>query len=146
MQSNRESTLPNTDRRQWVVSENGYSLGDLINGLTSDLATLLRQEVQLARAETMEKVSASIQSMVWMVAGGLVAYAGVIALLIAVIVGLAAFVPLWLSAAIVGIVALVIGLLLIQSGRSRLQSMTIVPEQTIASVQEDAALVKEKIT
>jgi len=150
MNANPETTLPNhqADQRSWVVSEaNGYaSLGDLISGVTNDLATLLRQELQLARVETMEKISTSAQTISWMVAGGMVAYAGVIGLLIAAIVGLAAFVPLWLAAAIVGLVVLVIGLILIQSGRSRLQNMTIVPEQTIASVQQDAALVKEKIT
>jgi hypothetical protein len=136
-----------SDSRQWVLSENEErSLGDLVSGVTNDLATLMRQEIQLARAETMEKVTETTQSAIWMAAGGMVAYAGVIALLIAAIVGLANFIPLWLSAAIVGLVVIVVGYLLIQSGRSRLSNVSVVPEKTIASIQEDAALVKEKVS
>lgn len=133
--------------RQWVMSDNeGNSLGDLVAGVTNDLATLMRQEIQLARAETMEKISQTTRSLVWIAAGGMVAYAGVIGLLIAAIVGLAAFMPLWVSAVIVGLVVLVIGFLLIQSGRNQLKNMSVVPERTVASIQEDAAMVKEKVS
>jgi FtsH-binding integral membrane protein len=75
----------------------------------------------------------------------MVAYAGLIGVLIAVIVGLAAFMPLGLSALIVGVVVIVVGAILIQSGRSQLKQVNVVPERTIESIQEDAALVKEKI-
>jgi xanthine/uracil permease len=129
------------------MSDNeGNSLGDLVAGVTNDLATLMRQEIQLARAETMEKISQTTRSLVWIAAGGMVAYAGVIGLLIAAIVGLAAFMPLWVSAVIVGLVVLVIGFLLIQSGRNQLKNMSVVPERTVASIQEDAAMVKEKVS
>jgi len=142
-----ESVSRSSDRRQWVVSEDErYSLGDLVSGVTNDLATLMRQEIQLARAETMEKVSQTTRSVVWIAAGGMVAYAGLIGLLIAAIVGLASFIPLWVSAAIVGLVVIVIGYLLIESGRNKLKNMSAVPERTIASLQEDAALVKEKVS
>jgi len=147
MLDNGDTVVRSSDRQQWTWSENeGRSLGDLVSGVTNDLATLMRQEIQLARAETMEKVSEATQSIVWIVAGGLVAYAGVIGLLIAAIVGLATFMPLWLSALIVGVVVIIVGAILIQSGRSRLQNMNVVPEKTIASIQEDAALVKEKVS
>jgi len=142
-----ESVSRTSDRRQWTLSENeGYSLGDLVTGVTNDLATLMRQEIQLARAETMEKVSQTMRSIVWIAAGGMVAYAGVIGLLIAAIVGLASFMPLWVSAALVGLVVVVIGYLLIESGRNQLKHMSVVPERTVESLQEDAALVKEKVS
>lgn len=146
MADNGESIRNTQQDRQWMyANEQGASLADLLTGLTSDLASLFRQEIQLARAETMEKVSQMTQSIVWMVAGGMVAYAGLIGVLIAVIVGLAAFMPLWLSALIVGVVVIVVGALLVQSGRSQLKQVSVVPERTIESIQEDAALVKEKI-
>ncbi|HMN29459.1 MAG TPA: phage holin family protein, partial [Caldilineaceae bacterium] len=108
------------------MSENAdHSLGDLVAGVTNDLATLMRQEIQLARAETMEKISQTTRSVVWIAAGGMIAYAGVIGLLIAAIVGLAAFMPLWVSAAIVGLIVLVIGFLVIQSGRTQLKNVSV---------------------
>lgn len=143
----KESVSRPSDQRHWVVSEDeNYSLGDLVTGVTNDLATLMRQEIQLARAETMEKVSQTTRSVVWIAAGGMVAYAGAIGLLIAVIVGLAAFIPLWASAAIVGLVVIVVGYVLIENGRNQLKNMSAMPEKTIASLQEDAALVKEKVS
>jgi uncharacterized membrane protein HdeD (DUF308 family) len=147
MADNGETASRTRHEQQWVLSaDQEGSVGDLLAGLTSDLSTLFRQEIQLARAETTEKIAQMTQSIVWMAAGGMVAYAGFIGLLIAVIVGLAAFMPLWLSALIVGVLVIVIGAVLIQSGRSRLRQLSVVPERTIESIQEDAALVKEKIS
>jgi hypothetical protein len=147
MADNGGLASPTQQGQPWALSaDQERSVGDLLAGVTSDLATLFRQEIQLARAETMQTVSHMTQSLVWMVAGGLVAYAGFIGLLIAVMVGLATFMPLWLSALIVGAVVIVVGVVLIQSGRSQLQQLSVVPERTIASIQEDAALVKEKMS
>jgi uncharacterized membrane protein len=147
MADNGEATIGQPRVRQWTVSEaDQRSLGELFSELTSDFSLLLRKEIQLARVETMEKVSDATQSIIWMVAGGLIAYAGFIGLVIAGIVGLALFMPLWLSALIVGVVLVVVGLILIQSGRSSLQEMTVVPERTVESLKEDAEFVKEKVT
>jgi hypothetical protein len=147
MADNGEATIGQPRVRQWTVSEaDQRSLGELLSELTSDFSLLLRKEIQLARVETMEKVNNATQSIVWMVAGGMIAYAGFIGLVIAGIVGLALFMPLWLSALIMGVVLVVVGLILIQSGRSSLQEMTVVPERTVESLKEDAEFVKEKVT
>jgi len=79
------------------------------------------------------------------VAGGMIAYAGLIGVMIAVIVGLSRFMPLWLSALIVGIVVIVIGAIMIMSGRSSLQKMTVVPEQTVESMKENTEWAKEQV-
>jgi uncharacterized membrane protein len=129
-----------------VVSVNDEpSLGDLFSSLTEDMSTLIRQEVDLARTETMEKVSSATRSVVSMVAGGMIAYAGLIGVMIAVIVGLSSFMPLWLSALIVGVVVIVIGAIMIMSGRSSLQKMTVVPEQTVESMKENTEWAKEQV-
>lgn len=121
------------------------TLGDLFSSLTEDMSTLIRKEVDLARTETMEKVSSATRSVVSMVAGGMIAYAGLIGVMIAVIVGLSRFMSLWLSALIVGIVVIVIGAIMIMSGRSSLQKMTVVPEQTVESMKENTEWAKEQV-
>ncbi len=121
------------------------SLGDLFTGLTYDLSTLVRKEIDLARTETMEKVSKATRSIVFMVAGGMLAYAGLIALIIAAAVALANVMPFWLATLIVGLLVLVVGAIFVQSGRSMLTSMSIVPEKTVKSIKEDTEWVKEQV-
>lgn len=129
-----------------VVSVNDEpTLGDLFSSLTEDMSTLIRKEVDLARTETLEKVSSATRSVVSMVAGGMIAYAGLIGVMIAVIVGLSRLMPLWLSALIVGIVVIVIGAIMIMSGRNSLQKMTVVPEQTVESIKENTEWAKEQV-
>lgn len=121
------------------------TLGDLFTSLTGDLSTLVRQEIDLARTETMEKVTSATRSIVMMVAGGMVAYAGLIAVVIAIIVALSGIMPLWLSALIVGIVVIVVGAMLISSGRSKLASMSVVPQKTVESMKENTEWAKEQV-
>lgn len=121
------------------------SLGDLFTGLTYDLSTLVRKEIDLARTETMEKVSQATRSIVFMVAGGMLAYAGLIALIIAAAVALANVMPFWLATLIVGLLVLIVGAIFVQSGRSMLTNMSIVPEKTVESIKEDTEWVKEQV-
>ena len=82
-----------------------------------------------------------------MVAGGLLAYAGLLVLLAAIAMALTTFLNLdpWLSFLIVGAVVIIVGLITLQSGRSALQKTNITPEKTVDSLKENAAWVKEKI-
>lgn len=121
------------------------SLGDLFTGLTYDLSTLVRKEIDLARTETLEKVSQATRSVVFMVAGGMLAYAGLIALIIAAAVALANVMPFWLSTLVVGLLVLIVGTVLVQSGRSMLSNISIVPEKTVESIKEDTEWVKEQV-
>lgn len=121
------------------------TLGDLFTSLTSDLTTLVRKEIELARTETMEKVSGVTRNVVMMVAGGLVAYAGLIALIMAAIFLLNRAMSLWLSALIVGIVVIIIGAILLSIGKSSLNNMTVVPEKTVETMKENTEWAKEQV-
>jgi hypothetical protein len=121
------------------------SMGRLFSDLAADLSELTRKEIQLARTETMEKVSHASNAVISMAAGGLIAYAGLLALMVAAGLGLATFMPYWLSAVVVGGIAVIIGLIMLQSGRSTLQNTSITPEKTVDTLKENAAWVKEKI-
>lgn len=121
------------------------TLGDLFTSLTSDLTTLVRKEIDLARTETMEKVTGVTRNVVMMVAGGLVAYAGLIALLMAAIFLLNQSLSLWVSALIVGIVVIIIGAILLAVGRSSLNNMTVVPEKTVETLKENTEWAKEQV-
>lgn len=122
------------------------SLGALFTDLSSDLSTLVRQEIELARTETTEKVSKAVRSAGMLVVGGLVAYAGVIVVLIAIAILLGAIMPYWLSALIVGVVVLIIGAVMANSGKNKLANLNVVPEKTVATLKEDARWAKEQLS
>jgi xanthine/uracil permease len=133
--------------RQWSYQQgDARSLGDLLTGLTTDLSTLLRQEVQLAKVETLEKIASAMQGIVSMAAGGFMLYAGFLTLLAALVTGIASWfsLPLWLSALIVGVVVALIGTGLLQAGRSALQQVNVVPEKTVETIKENVEMIKEK--
>lgn len=121
------------------------SLGELFSELAEDMTTLVRKEVQLARTETMEKISTATRSIVMMVVGGLLAYAGLVALVIAAAIALGALMPYWLSSLIVGLVVIAVGAGILMAGRSSLTSMNPVPEKTIETLKEDANWAKEQV-
>ena len=129
------------------AAANQASMGELFRDLASDLSELTHKEIQLAQTEMMEKVSHASKAVISMVAGGLLAYAGLLVLLAAIAMALTTFLNLdpWLSFLIVGAVVIIVGLITLQSGRSALQKTNITPEKTVDSLKENAAWVKEKI-
>jgi hypothetical protein len=132
----------------WAPAEHrdsSRSLGELFSELTSDMSTLMRKELQLAQAEMTEKLSAATRSVVLMVAGGLIAYAGLLGLLAALVIGLGGLMPYWLSALLVGLAVLIVGVVLVQSGRSSLAHLHVVPEKTVETLKENTEMVKEKL-
>jgi len=112
----------------------------LFTSLSYDLTWLVRQELHLARTELTEKVIQATYSVSALATGGFLVYTGVITLLLAASFGLAHALSLWLAALILGLVIIVVGILLIQSGRRQLQRLSFVPEKTLATLRADAAM------
>ena len=119
------------------------SLGELIADLARESSTLVRQEVELAKVELTQKASRTARDIGFLAVGGAVIYAGVLAILAAVIILLASQgMPWWLAALLVGLVVLGVGYWLVQRGLTQLRSHDLAPRQTLDSLKEDARLVK----
>ena len=113
------------------------SLGQLFSELTSDLSTLMRKEVELAKVETKEEVSRAGKAG-GMLGGG--AFAGWFALLFlsfALAWLLDEFMPRALAFLVVGLVYTIAAAVLVLRGRARLQSVNPVPHQTVETLKED---------
>lgn len=122
------------------------SLGDLFGDLARDMGTLVSQEVALARTELTEKATQVGKDVAMLAVGGLVAYAGLLAIIASVIVLIAdSGVPLWASALIVGGIVALIGYLLVQRGISALKRQDLTPRQTLESLKEDTQWAKEQV-
>ncbi len=121
------------------------SLGELFASLARDTSTLVRQEVELAKTEMTDKVTGLVKHAGMLGAGGVVAYAGFLAVIAGVILLLGRVIPMWLSALIIGIVVVGIGYLLIQRGLAALKRADLTPRQTIATIKEDTEWVKDQV-
>jgi hypothetical protein len=120
-------------------------IADLFADLARETSTLVRQEVQLAKLEMSHKAKQAGRSAVLAGAGGALAYAGLLALVAAAIVGLAAVIPLWLSALIVGLIAAGAGYGLLLAGVAGFKRIDPLPQQTIDTLKEDGTWTKQHL-
>ncbi len=122
------------------------SLGDLFAELTHETSTLVRQEVELARVELSQKVSRVGKDAASLAVGGALAYAGLLAIVAAVILGLGeAGLPWWLSALLVGVVIGGIGYLLVDRARSAIKEADLAPRRTAETLKENREWAKEQL-
>ena len=120
------------------------SLGELFSELAQETSTLVRQEVDLAKTEMSQKASRVGKDVGLLAAGGAVAYAGLLAILAAVIVVLNTFLPLWLAALVVGLVVAAVGYFLVKKGLDALKKEDVAPRQTIETLKEDGQWIKDQ--
>lgn len=121
------------------------SLGSLFADLTQETTGLVRQEVDLAKAEISEKASQVGSAIALLAVGGALALAGFLVLLQAVVVALSNVMEPWLASLIVGGVVTLIGIILMLKGRRDLAAQNLAPRRTIESVQEDARVAGERL-
>jgi hypothetical protein len=122
-------------------------LGEVAGELTRDLSLLVRQEMELAKAEMKEKGRVAAPGL------GMIGGAGVTGLMAAgaltafLILTLSIFLPEWSSALIVGAVLAAATYVLVKQGKERVEKAgSPVPEQTIETVKEDVEWAKTRAT
>lgn len=121
------------------------SLGDLFSELAEETSTLVRQEVTLAQTELTEKAARVGKNVGFLVVGGAVGYAALLAVLAAVVIGLAAFIPAWLAALIVGIGVGAAAYMIISPALESLKKTDLTPRETVRSLKEDAQWLKNQM-
>jgi putative superfamily III holin-X len=122
------------------------SLGELFGDLSRQMSALIRQEIELARAEITGKATAAARDVGLMGAGIALLYAGLLALMGAVVLFLAdQGVTPWVGALTVAVVVVVVGGLLVMSSRQALASRDMAPNRTVETLKDDAEWAKERI-
>lgn len=128
------------------------SLGELFGRVTSDMSTLVRQEMQLAKVEIKEEVRTAGK------AGGLLgggAFAGYVALLflsVALALLIATVLPDSMSETmrhllgflVVGAIYGIAAAVLLSKGRNQLDKVDPVPHQTVDTLKEDVQWAKTR--
>jgi hypothetical protein len=120
-------------------------LGELLSDLAQDARSIVSLELALARSEMAEKVSSMGKSAGFVAAGGLVAFAGFLAIIAALIIAFGNLIPLWLSALLIGVVVAVVGYALAQKGLSDIKNQSLAPKRAIQSLREDKEWLEESL-
>ena len=122
-----------------------HSIGELVKDLAGETSTLVRQEIDLAKAEMTERGKHLGKGAGILGAAALVGLLAAGALTACLIAALDLAMPTWLAALIVTVVFAAIAAVLAMTGRKKIQEAAPpVPEQAIDSVKEDVQWAKTR--
>jgi uncharacterized membrane protein YqjE len=134
-----------TSTRQEELHE--QPIGELLKQLASETTTLVRQELELAKAEMREKAGKAGPGFGMIGAAGGVALLALGALTTFFVLALDGALPNWLAALIVAIVYGAIAAVLYMRGKERVDDAgSPAPRQTIETVKEDVEWAKHPTT
>ncbi len=120
-------------------------IGDLLKQLSEQTSTLVRQELDLAKAEMTQKGKEAGLGAGLFGAAGITGLLALGALTACLILALATFLEPWIAALIVALVLGAVAGVLALTGKGRIQQATpVAPEQTIDTVKEDVAWAKTR--
>lgn len=117
-------------------------LPELLRQLSSDTATLVRQEMQLARAELTEKGKIAAASGTGFGAAAIFGLGAFGALTAAFVALVALWLPLWAAALIIAVVYGIVAAVAAQRGKKALDEIGAPVPQTTQSVKEDVEAVR----
>ncbi|CAM3747985.1 hypothetical protein CCOS865_01264 [Pseudomonas reidholzensis] len=126
-------------------AEDPVGVGGLLRQLMREVPELFSKELALAKAELQHNLTALKAGTAAVAAGAIVLLAGFIILLLAAVYGLSMFVEPWLAAVIVGGVTVVIGMIMLQSGKKQFDPAQLTPDRTLHAMQQDKDALKRKL-
>ena len=132
-----------TDLREG--KDEGRDLRSEVAGVAGDLRSLVRSELELAKAETKEQVGYVVKVATW---GGIALAAAIVTLVwvaLTATYALSTAFPLWASALIVTVALLVIAGGAGLTAKSRASKISLMPKRTARSVKEDLSWAKQQL-
>jgi len=121
------------------------SVGELLSDLTNETTTLIRQEFRLATTELTQKATVTARQLAFIAAGALLGTLALLILLQSLVIGLSAYMPLWVSALIVGLVVGAAAGALASKGVTTLRHTDLKPQETMQSIEATKSLVEGQL-
>ncbi|HET7721410.1 MAG TPA: phage holin family protein [Acidimicrobiales bacterium] len=119
------------------------SLSELLSDVTTEIATLFRKEVELAKAETTEQVSRAAKAGGMLGAAAVIGFLDLILFSFALAWALSEVVPEGVAFAIVGVLFAIVAGGLFMAGKKRLATVNPVPNQTVQTLRDDVQVAKD---
>ncbi|HEX8854907.1 MAG TPA: phage holin family protein [Thermoleophilaceae bacterium] len=133
--------MTTTDENQAELRER--PIGELLRQLSQETTQLVRQEIELAKAEVSEKGKKAGQGAGMFGGAGVAGLLALGALTACLIVALDLAMPTWLAALIVTLIWGAVAGVLALTGRERVrEAAPAVPEQTVETLKEDVQWAK----
>lgn len=121
------------------------TLAQLAADLREDVSTLARQELDLAKAELVEKGRHVARGVIYAITATVIGAFSIVALTVALIVGLAQIMPTWIAAAGVTLVYLLVAMMFVAAAKHRLRRIgTLLPTFTVHRIKEDLTWLKRR--
>jgi hypothetical protein len=121
-------------------------LGELLKQLSEETTRLVRQELELAKAELAQKGRQAGAGAGLLGAAGAVGFLALAALTTCLVLALDAAMPAWLAALVVAVAYGAVAAVLALRGRAKVkQAVPPVPEQTVETVKEDVEWAKTQM-
>jgi hypothetical protein len=120
----------------------------LLRGILTDLRTLIREEIALARVEMREQAGrARAAALSFGMAAGALLF-GVTFLLIAAATAIAELLgwPVWAGFLIVAVLLSLIGVAALSSGRKQLRTFHAVPPETVTTLKENSEWIAKRLS
>lgn len=128
------------------VPDNDASVMGLLKQLTHEVPSLFTKELALAKAEFQASLNSLKAGIAGVAGGAMVLLAGFIILLMAVVYGLSTIMQPWLAALIVGAVVMIIGFIMVQSGKKQFEPSHFKPERTLDALNKDQEALRRKVS
>jgi fatty acid desaturase len=128
------------------VDHSNASIGSLLRQLTREVTELMSKELALAKAEIQQSLNTLKAGTAAVAGGAIFLLAGLIILLMAAVYGLGTVVDLWVAALIVGAITLIIGFVMVQSGKKQFEPSHFAPDKTLHAMRQDKEFAKRKIS
>lgn len=127
-------------------SDGDTSVLGLIRQLAHEVPALVTKELALAKAEIKESITTTKAGVAAVAGGAVVMLAGLVILLLAGVYALAMIMVPWLAALIVGVVAMVVGFIMVQSGKKQFDASHLTPERTVNALNKDKEAIQRKVS
>ncbi|HEY1158056.1 MAG TPA: phage holin family protein [Arthrobacter sp.] len=130
------SQIPETPPSAAHVKADNASLGELLGDVTRDLSTLMRQEVELAKAEAKQSATRAGKGAGMLAGAGIGGHFVLLFLSLALMFALGALMPLGWAALIVAVIWAIIAAILASIGRKELKEIKGLPQtgQTLSEI------------
>lgn len=135
---------PGSSRAVPPASTEDRPLGQLLSDMTSELGTLVRQEIQLAKVETKEELARAGKAAGSLAGAAIAAHMALLFVSLALAWLLDQAMNRALAFAIVGVVYVIGAAVLAAAGRRQAKLINPVPQQTVATLKEDVQWAKAR--
>lgn len=124
------------------------SIRGLLRGILTDIRTLIREEISLARLELREQAGRARAAAISFAVAAVALACGGLLLLVALATAIADLLdwPVWAGFLIMAALLSLVGFVTLSSGRKQLAQVHAVPEETVSTLKENSEWIAKRLS